>query len=99
MDTQIEILFSKARWGDYQKDSGSWAIGIANQQELKEAIKQLIAEECNRAKIQGAAYIYNIVFTSPKDSIYGEVGDGIEKLKRELSTPDPINSGEATHEQ
>jgi len=55
-------------------------------------IKQLIAEECNKARIQGAAYIYDIVFNSPKDSIYGEVSDGIEKLKREISTPNPIKS-------
>lgn len=35
--TFLEIL-KTARWGDYQKEDGTWAIGIANQPELIQAI-------------------------------------------------------------
>jgi hypothetical protein len=65
-----------------------YAFALPANQDLKVAvtdIMQIIKQYGIQEKIRGAAYIYNIVFNSPKDSIYGEVGDGIEKLKRELT--------------
>lgn len=49
-DKDIEVILDKARWGDYQKEDGTWSHGISNKPELL----QLITQKQLEARIEGA---------------------------------------------
>ncbi len=38
----IDEIMKLVRWGDYQKEDGSWGVGVANKPEIKAAIQTYI---------------------------------------------------------